>query len=543
MKKYDKKDYINLVILIIFFLTFITIYTLCTKGAIYGSKLDYVDQHYMIPEYLRTLFYQTKEIFPNFALNLGMGQNIYNFSYYGLYNPIILISYLLPFIKMVNYIQISSIILIIIDTILFYKWISNHYQNKGIRFLTTFLLLCSAPLILHSHRHIMFVNYMPFLILGLIAIDNYFNQNQKTLLMISITCIILTSYFFSIPAILTLILYAIFIYLKNNKFNIKNFITTFLKLSIYFIIPIMISAILLLPTLSAITNNRLENNTTTSLLQLITPNLSFEFILYNCYALGLTSIFIVAIANSLTKEKQYKFLSLTYLITTFFPLIIYILNGGMYINAKVLIPTIPLALILIAKLFEDILEKRIKLTPLLVTTIILSILGTINFNFDFFYIIDISLLLICLILTVKTNTKIVFFMTMLMPIANLIGVNALDKLATTNQIKTQYDKNINQLIPKNTNLEKTHIQITDNVNDANNIRNINEMKTTMYSSLTNKYYNNFYWNEINNNNPYRNKTIISGTTNILYNIYTNTKNYITKENPPIGYHVPNWYPP
>ena len=55
MKKYDKKDYINLAILIIFFLVFITILILCTKNSIYGSKLDYVDQHYMIPEYFRTL--------------------------------------------------------------------------------------------------------------------------------------------------------------------------------------------------------------------------------------------------------------------------------------------------------------------------------------------------------------------------------------------------------------------------------------------------------------------------------------------------------
>ena len=78
-----------------------------------------------------------------------------------------------------------------------------------------------------------------------------------------------------------------------------------------------------------------------------------------------------------------------------------------------------------------------------------------------------------------------------MALINLIGVNVLDKLATTDQIKTQYDKNINQLIPENKDLEKTHIQITDNINDTNNIRNINEMKTTMYSSLTNKYYNNF----------------------------------------------------
>ncbi len=80
-------------------------------------------------------------------------------------------------------------------------------------------------------------------------------------------------------------------------------------------------------------------------------------------------------------------------------------------------------------------------------------------------------------------------------------------------------------------------EIKENINDTNNIRDINEMKTTMYSSLTNKFYNNFYWNEINNNNPYRNSTIISGTDNIFYNIYTNTKNYITENNAPIGYEL------
>ena len=33
-------------------------------------------------------------------MNLGGGQNIYNFAYYGLYNPVILLSYALPFVKM-----------------------------------------------------------------------------------------------------------------------------------------------------------------------------------------------------------------------------------------------------------------------------------------------------------------------------------------------------------------------------------------------------------------------------------------------------------
>ena len=536
MKKYDKKDYINLAILIIFFLVFITILILCTKNSIYGSKLDYVDQHYMIPEYFRTLFYSSKELFPNFALNLGMGQNIYNFSYYGLYSPIILLSYLLPFIKMSTYIQITSIVCIIIDIILFYRYISNHYENKLIRFISTFILLTSASLVLHSHRHIMFINYMPFLILGFIAIDNYFNKNKKTLLMISIILIILTSYFFSVSSLISLILYAIFIYLKNNEFKFKDFIYTFLKLSIYFIIPIMISAILLFPTLSAILSNRLDNNITTLFTSLILPNLSFEYLLYSSYSLGLTSSFILAIANGLlSKQKEYKFLSITFIILGFFPIFIYILNGGMYINAKVLIPMIPLAIILLSKLFSDIISKNIRLIPLLVMTIILSLIGSINFNFDRVYLIDITFLLLCLVLTIKRKSKVVFFMIILMSTVNLFFVNVIDKLETKDQIETQYNENIKKLIPKNTNLEKTHVEIKENINDTNNIRDINEMKTTMYSSLTNKFYNNFYWNEINNNNPYRNSTIISGTDNIFYNIYTNTKNYVTKNNAPIGY--------
>ena len=209
----------------------------------------------------------------------------------------------------------------------------------------------------------------------------------------------------------------------------------------------------------------------------------------------------------------------------------------MYINAKVLIPMVPLAIILLSKLFSDIINKNIKPIPLLVLTIILSLIGSMNFNFDRVYLIDITFLLLCLVLTIKRKSNIVYFIIILMSTVNLISVNVIDKLETKDQIKTQYNENIKNLIKENINLEKTHVEIKDNINDTNNIRNINEMKTTMYSSLTNKYYNNFYWNEINNNNPYRNSTIISGTDNIFYNIYTNTKNYITTKEAPIGYQL------
>ena len=87
-KKEKKKDFLAILFYII---TYILIYTCITKNNyIFASKIDFSIQHYVIPEYFRNLFYQTKDIFPDFAPNLGSGQNIYYLSYYGLLNPIII---------------------------------------------------------------------------------------------------------------------------------------------------------------------------------------------------------------------------------------------------------------------------------------------------------------------------------------------------------------------------------------------------------------------------------------------------------------------
>ena len=44
--------------------------------------------------------------------------------------------------------------------------------------------MCATPLLFHSHRHIMFINYMPFLILGLMGIDLYFDKKKSWLLIL-----------------------------------------------------------------------------------------------------------------------------------------------------------------------------------------------------------------------------------------------------------------------------------------------------------------------------------------------------------------------
>ncbi len=174
--KLSKKNIIHLCVLTGIYLLFVLALTRFKYA--YGSELDWGGQHYAIPDYFRKLFYKTGDFFPSFAPNIGCGENIYNLSYYGLYSPLILFSYLLPFVKMSTYIQIVSIIGIIASLWIFYIWMRQKFTDNT-AFALSFVFLFSAPLIFHSHRHIMFVNYMPFLLLGFMAIEDYFEGKRK----------------------------------------------------------------------------------------------------------------------------------------------------------------------------------------------------------------------------------------------------------------------------------------------------------------------------------------------------------------------------
>ena len=96
---------------------------MCPENGVFGSKVDWISQHSVLPDYFRQLFYETGNLFPNFAPDIGGGQNIYNFSYYSLFSPLILLSYALPFVKMADYIMAVSIIGLAASVYLFYAWL------------------------------------------------------------------------------------------------------------------------------------------------------------------------------------------------------------------------------------------------------------------------------------------------------------------------------------------------------------------------------------------------------------------------------------
>ena len=117
------------------------------RHGIFGAKVDWLSQHSVLPDYFRQQFYATGKIFPEFAPNLGGGQNIYHFAYYGLYSPLILPSYLLPFVKMSDYIMVISITGLTVSVLFFYYWLKSRKMDTGVAFIISLMFQLAGPMI------------------------------------------------------------------------------------------------------------------------------------------------------------------------------------------------------------------------------------------------------------------------------------------------------------------------------------------------------------------------------------------------------------
>ena len=388
----------------------------------------------------------------------------------------------------------------------------------------------------------MFMCYMPFVFMGLFGIEKYFDKKEFGFLVLSSVLILTSSYFFSIPALICLFIYAIYLYLeKNTKFKFSSFIKTHLVLSWYFIISVMISSVLLLPSFKAILDNRFAT-AKDSIFTYLIPNVSFDSFLYSSYSMGLSAIFIISIIYLIFKNKKNtRFLAIVFMCLLCIPIFNYVLNGFMYLNGKVLIPFIPLGVLLIGITLEDLLINKEKISKLFIIFVVLiSILGSIHYSLSILYILDISLVIISLFLSRFSNKSIILIIVLAMfSVFNCLRINIRDNFIDNTVFNNQYDSSIKELFKSvnKSSIDRT-VDTTDMTFNANNIRDINEYKTTMYSSITNKYYKDFYWNTFDTDNPSRNDAIFGDITNSLFNIYFGNRYFIGDE-APIGYKLIN----
>ena len=509
----------------------------CIRNGVFGSRVDWISQHSVLPAYFRQLFYSTGQLFPEFAANIGGGQNIYNCSYYGLYSPVILISYLLPWVDMGTYIMAAMIISLVVAVLLFYRWLLQRGISNIVSIFVAMLFMLSGPMIYHSYNQIMFVNYMPFLCLALIGVDRYFDKQKVGLYIFSVWMMIMTSFYFSIGGMLVLVIYGIYRYVEV-KMDVKDGIKFFIPM----FIAVLMSAVLLVPTACVLMGGRSTGSgEAVSLWKLFIPHIKLSGLLYKPYGMGLTTLVITVLLSGLIYRKWAEtWLHIASIIVLTIPIFAWFLNGGLYIRDKVMIPFIPLLCFMIAKYIEKQrkceISFRVGLIPFVITILIVCIARKPV------YLVDAIIMALCFGFCYRK--KCIQFLIMpalvILIVHGVVYQEEFDMSIEPDLYAQVTDENNKALIDKIAKEESGFYRMEQNGSIQEDAANINRVWSTdqylssVYSSVYNKEYQSFRTEIFKTHQPYRNILMQSCAHNPVFQRFMGIKYLISDTDIP-GY--------
>ncbi len=311
---------------------FVLYFVIVPKGYLYGSEVDWLSQHVNLAETLRDEMLRQKTPFLDFIW-LGGGNNVFDFSYYGYLRPDVLIGCILPNIAMKMILTVCMIVSFLATVLLCYYWMRTRELEPEVAFFGAFLCMTAACLF-QFHRQIMFVNYMPFLMLALILAKRTLETRKILLYCMILTVICYQSYYYAIACFLVIGLYWLQLTQKGKD--------------LLFLIKIMAlsgcaAGLLFLPTFLALLENKRASGGAGAP-SLLIPHFQIRGLLYNPYGIGVSVIVLYLIVYGLF-YKKYRIGSLGYLLLFCIPVIPYILNGTLYTRTKILIPFLPLILL------------------------------------------------------------------------------------------------------------------------------------------------------------------------------------------------------
>lgn len=473
-----------------------------TSTSLFGNKIDWYSQHVVIGDALRHAIRQEGTLLPTYMKQIMGGGNIYHFSYYGYLRPDILIGALFINVKMQTIIILYSIAMMILTVICCYLFLRKQCENENICLFVSMLIMLST-IIYHSHKQIMFVNYLPFLFLALISIED----RHYTTFTIWGSLIVLHSYYYSIGCFMICLIYMLYRHKEDYK-----------KLFFSYSVIVMLTAILTIPTLLVILSNG-KSCAGTSFYKLFIPSLSLKGLLYNKYGCGLTYFSYIMLVLALSDQKL-KNLSLTCLISFFCPIIWLIMNGFLYARSKILIVFLPLVAYIICQMMIKLTKERIKINK---PTLILMIIPLFFVKHPQYAFID---FLICMLLLLERKKKYIIAYLVI----PLIVVSSINKPSSF-FVLNKYQKDIDQIVNRNTIHTLSDTVTRQNVNKTYS----NVQRMSGYTSTDNKYYNTFLFDTLRIPIPTNNRVAINDTNNIFYLRMLNIDSLLTKGDGPEGY--------
>lgn len=356
---------------------------------------DYGSQHVNFIDYLRQSFWASGDLFPQWEMNYGLGQSFIIFFYYGLYNPYLLIMYVLPHMRPEYLLQIILLIMICINTLSMTKLL---YLNQIDGRLNTFVAVLSSfsgVLFFHISTHPMFIYYLPIMTFSLVALHFLAESSKKSSYMFAVGMVFFTNFTFAPIISIIQFLYYISLLIEKKELNFKNIIE-FIKA---YIVGVGMGMVILIPTaLFMLESNSRDSAFEINSMMFTAAEMVDNLSLYT-YISGISIVGLVAIIGTLffMRKVENYILLIPLLLMGLFKYLNYALNLFQYVHVKQYIMIIPIYWLLFAKVSKSLNRRIFALISLISTILVLLTSSFLKTSLDYGLFISSAILIFVIV--------------------------------------------------------------------------------------------------------------------------------------------------
>ncbi|MDE5965397.1 MAG: YfhO family protein [Lachnospiraceae bacterium] len=536
-------------------------------GGLFGSEGDWISQHVAVAESLRQAMIAQKTWIPQF-IGLGGGSSVYEFSYYGLFRPDVILSCLFPNLEMKYVISLYAMFGVVASVNLCYLWLSRRRLSELFSLAGTVLFACAACFY-QAHHQIMFVNYMPFLIMALLSVDTLLKRGKLCPLAVSLFFIYIHSFYYAPACLAVVFLYFLYESLYNrasHKDRHGMADRVLVKFLCAVVLSICLAAVLLLPTGLAILSTKKDGGSFAEA-GLSPVDFTLEGLLYTPYGCGLTAINLYCLLHAVSglqfrvkyapekgSKKQRKMgiskrnqrllclqgvFALTLLFIAFLPVASLVLNGFLYARAKILIPFLPLFCLVTAQRLRQFYLGRQRCSWLLFSFCLLPAIGS---EWWPIVLIDCGILAVWIacqrMISIDNRKKQrIFWLAFLVPICFCFGVHMHDDYIKVNDTRQTLFSMAEQACSI-TDTQYRYDVLAHGLENCNLTAGESMNRTTMYSSVTNADYAAFFYDTMKNPIKIQNRVALLADENCFFQYFMGQRYLLTeKKHIPAGYHI------
>ncbi len=526
---------------------------------IFGSEGDWISQHVAVAESLRDAMLTQRSLIPQY-INLGGGSSVYDFAYYGLLRPDVLFSCLVPGIDMRYIISGYAILCIAASALLMYLWLRKKGLQRAFSAAGALLLVCSGSFF-QFHHQIMFVNYMPYLLLALLGVDRLWKKGRSGLLILSLSLVYLHSFYYAIACLCVVGIYSLYLVLEGwaadgmpARDKRKELLGMVGRLAVCVGVSIALTMVLLLPTgLDILSTSKDAGSFAKTSIKAV--DLSFRGLLYSSYSCGMTLLVLYCLLLSLAVKGK-RFLSGVLLLCMAVPAVNLVLNGFLYAREKILIPFVPVLVLVTAQTLQRVWakEQKARLWPVVLCFVPRFCDGWKMPQWEEIVLLDGGALVLWVVLNYmirfwegkqKTAQRpgghqrllaAGFLLLMAAPVVTSVALNCNEKyVPSDDQRQSRFTREEIASVAADPNYRFD--VITDRFQTCNLLYG-DTKRSSMYSSINNDGYSTFYYDTIGNAIPANNRVALLPGVNPCANYFLGVRYLLCNaDQVPAGYTV------